>query len=489
MATHNIYAWFKKSSHISHLKSMLNISFSVLFSATLLATILFLVLPLQKRWIGLLAGSILFYAFLTGYQIITAFLFSLIIYTGTLQIKKEQATNGTGKTTTLLFILLSLLPLLFVKLLPWLPSLTAMLPEIPPEYRAFHSTVFEITGVSFFTFNGISYLIDVRKKYIQPERNYFLVLLYILFFPVILAGPLQRAGSLFTQFKEQLHLSNDNFSRGFRLVLWGVFKNFVIAQECYYFMNSIQTSNPGGLYVLLQGFSFFFYLYFNFSSYVDIFTGIARIFNVQLNRNFGNRVYASTSRKQFWEQWHITLNNWFRDYFFFAVAKKVKSRVVFNIALISTFILIGIWHGFSWRFAIWGLINGIWILLEQKLTPVFASLPNKAKQVGGLFYHWFFASVIALLFSANDPLSSYRALFSATTINETAKSPLLYHAIIIVALIIPFHDISRKMGNHTIDVYIGSLSATVRWLLYLLLAFCILSFTVSWSIQNYYFQF
>lgn len=469
---------------------MLTISFSVLFSVTAFAVLAFLFCKPAYRWVVLLLASLLFYFLLTGLQVLVLFAFAAIIYWGA--IYTDAGGNDKNKRTkrSYLFAVLSLLPLVTIKLLPFLPTmLINLLPEIPIEYKAYQSQLLEITGISYFTFNGISYLIDVRKKYIQPSRNYFFVLLYISFFPIILAGPMHRAKNLFDQFRENLLLSNQNFSEGFRLILWGLFKNFVISQQCYFLMKTIERSNAGGWYVLLQGFAFFVYLYFNFSSYIDIFSGIARIFNIELVKNFNNRVYASSSRKQFWEGWHITLNHWFRDYFFFPLAKGIKTRWAFNIAVLFTFVLIGIWHGISWRFVIWGIANGTWIILEQKFKPGFNFIPAAIRKHAGMFYHISIASFIAILFSATDPLQTYKALFSSTQIDGQSKQLLVFHTGLVLLFFIPFDLISRRIGNETVEQYWGKQPVWVRWMAYIVLSVCILLFTVSWSINSYYFRF
>lgn len=469
---------------------MLTISFSVLFSTTALAVFAFLFCKPAHRWIVLLLSSLLFYFLLTGLQVLILFAFAAIIYAGTLKIDAAGNDITRRKKISYWFAGISLVPLLALKLLPFLSAeLLALLPEVPIEHKAYKSQILEITGISYFTFNGISYLIDVRKKYIKPSHNYFFVLLYISFFPIILAGPMHRAKNLFDQFRNGLTLSNQNFSQGFRLVLWGLFKNFVIAQQCRFFMNTIDRSNAGGWYVLLQGLAFFFYLYFNFSSYIDIFSGIARIFNIELVKNFNNRVYASSSRKQFWEGWHITLNHWFRDYFFFPLAKGIKSRWAFNLALLFTFVLIGIWHGISWRFAVWGLANGVWIILEQKWKPAFDFIPAAVRKHAGMFYHLSIASFIALLFSTNDPLQTYKRLFSVTRIDGDVTHSLLQHGGLILLFFIFFDLISRRFGNETIEVFLGKQKTGVRWIAYFTISVLILVFTVSWSIDTYYFRF
>ncbi len=468
---------------------MLTISFSVLFSVTAFAVIAFLCCKPQHRWIILLLASLFFYFLLTGLQVLILFLFTAIIYAGTI-VTDTVDDKRKRKKRAQFFAAISLLPLLLVKLLPFLPeAIIRLVPAIPVEYKAYQSQLIEIAGISYFTFNGIGYLMDVRKKYISPSRNYFFVLLYISFFPIILAGPMHRAQQLFPQFRNQLQLSAENFSEGFRLLLWGLFKNFVLSQQCYFLMTTIERGHAGGWYVLLQGFAFFVYLYFNFSSYIDIFSGIARIFNIQLVKNFNNRVYASSSRKQFWEGWHITLNHWFRDYVFFPLAKGIQTKWAFNVALLFTFLLIGLWHGISWRFACWGIANGLWMILEQQLKPYFSFISPAVRKHAGMLYHLSIAAFIALLFSTADPLTAYKALFSATTIDAGAPQLLLLHTGLVLLFFIPFDLVARRMGNEPIEVYWGKQKCWVRWTAYVITAVCILFFTVNWTINSYYFRF
>ncbi len=469
---------------------MLTISLTVLFTVTALAAIAFLICQPEKRWVVLLLASILFYFLLTGLQVFILFAFSAIVYAGALKIDATGTNLKRRKKMSIWFAGLSLMPLVVFKLLPYTSAdMLALLPKLPIEYEAKGTTLPEITGISYFTFNGISYLIDVRKKYIQPVHNYFFVLLYVSFFPIILAGPIHRPYQLFDQFKNGLYLSNQNFSKGFRRILWGLFKNLVIAQQFLYLMKAIERNDAGGWYILLQGLSFFFYLYFNFSSYIDIFSGIARIFNVELVKNFNNRVYASSSRKQFWEGWHITLNHWFRDYCFFPLAKRIKSRWAFNLALLFTFILIGIWHGISWRFAVWGFANGVWMILEQKWKQAFNFIPPTIRRQAGVFYHLTIASFIALLFSTTNPLQTYMRLFSTTHINEGVSQLLFYHVGFILLFFIPFDLLVRKTGSEAIEIYLGKQPVWVRWPAYVLVTVCILTLTIYWSINSYYFQF
>ncbi len=469
---------------------MLSINFSILFISILAGVVGFIIFKPSHRWIVLLFISLLFYSLTLGYQVIIALVFAAVVYIGSHHINKISLNHNLAKTVTAWYVLLCLIPLLGSKLSSIIPINTNWNDSsIVIEYSYFNSLTPTFLCFSYFTFNGIGYLIDIRKRYVKPEPNFLRILLYIIFFPILLSGPLLRSSQLLGQFKGELFLSYRNFSYGFRLFLWGVFKNFVLGQQFYIYMKTIEKSDASGFLILLQGLSFFFYLYFTFSSYVDIFTGISRIFNIQLVRNFGNRVYASTSRKKFWSEWHITLNNWFRDYFFFAIAKKVRSKLGLNIAMLITFLLIGLWHGISFQFAIWGLLNGLWVITEERLLPYFNFISPRVKNVLGLFYHLIFASFLAIIFSSKLPLLTYSKLFSPTTCNSVTLYWLFKHGLIIFLLFAPFDWISRKMGAHNFDVYLDTLSFSKRWFIYIFLAIGISAFTTFWSINNYYFKF
>ncbi|MBU3677388.1 MAG: hypothetical protein FGM54_09475, partial [Chitinophagaceae bacterium] len=201
-----------------------------------------------------------------------------------------------------------------------------------------------VMGWSYFLFNALSYLFDIERKVIQPETSLPALMRYLLFFPMLFAGPMHRKKALDEQFK-QVHVSPNSIRAGLRLILWGLFKNFVLAKRLFSLFLSLQLSHLDGLFLLLQGLVFFFYIYASFSSFVDFFQGVALLFNIKMSDNFHKRVYWASSRHQFWQGWHMTLNAWFKDYFFYRLMKYKYWRNKTQLALFLTFLLIALWHG------------------------------------------------------------------------------------------------------------------------------------------------
>ena len=351
-----------------------------------------------------------------------------------------------------------------------------------------YQSILEIAGISYFTFNSISYLIDVRRRYIEPEKNFFFLLLYIIYFPCILSGPLHRAKYLFGLFKN-VRITAANVSCGLRLILFGLFKNLVIAKRLFLMVTLMQDSNLGGIYYLLCGLTFFLFLYFSFSSFVDLFRGISKIFNIPLKDNFRNRIYLSRSRQQFWKGWHITLNEWFRDYVFFNLAKRDKRRRHTDKILLLTFLLIALWHDLTFVFLIWGLLNGMWIILEKKVAFDKWPLP-KLRSWLGIVYHLVISSFLALLFIASDIKTFVRKLFLSPANFPTGIVANHMNTILLLFLsflIVDYHYL--KAGDLKFDEYLDKKNGLYRWSVYLQLTFLLLLFGVKEGVDNYYIQF
>ena len=218
-------------------------------------------------------------------------------------------------------------------------------------------------GISFYTFHGLSYIIDVYKKRIKPEKNIIDYSLFVGFFPLLVAGPIERATHLLPQIKTKRYFDYTNAVDGLRQILWGLFKKVVIADQCAQFAN-LTFNNPtdySGSTLVLGAVFFAFQIYGDFSGYSDIAIGTARLFGIELLRNF-NYPYFSRDIAEFWRRWHISLSTWFRDYLYIPLGGSQvsvwnKIRNIFIIFLVS-----GFWHGANWTFIIWGLLHALYIM-------------------------------------------------------------------------------------------------------------------------------
>lgn len=218
-------------------------------------------------------------------------------------------------------------------------------------------------GISFYTFQTLSYTIDVYRGELKPTKSLIEFAAFVSFFPQLVAGPIERATNLLPQFYEKRSFDYSKAVDGMRQILWGLFKKIVIADSCAYYANAIfnsSSSYPGSTLVIGALF-FAFQIYCDFSGYSDIAIGTAKLFGIKLMRNFAFP-YFSRDIAEFWRRWHISLSTWFRDYVYIPLGGSkggiwIKIRNIFIIFLVS-----GFWHGANWTFIIWGLLNAIYIL-------------------------------------------------------------------------------------------------------------------------------
>jgi alginate O-acetyltransferase complex protein AlgI len=218
-------------------------------------------------------------------------------------------------------------------------------------------------GISFYTFHGLSYVIDIYKNRIPAEKNFIDYSLFVSFFPLLVAGPIERATHLLPQIKKERIFNSEKAVDGLKQILWGLFKKIVIADQCaeYADMTFNTPSGHSGSTLLLGAVFFAFQIYGDFSGYSDIALGTARLFGIELLRNFAFP-YFSRDIAEFWRRWHISLSTWFRDYLYIPLggSKGGTPMKVRNTLII--FLVSGFWHGANWTFIIWGLLNALYIL-------------------------------------------------------------------------------------------------------------------------------
>jgi len=218
-------------------------------------------------------------------------------------------------------------------------------------------------GISFYTFHGLSYVIDIYKDRIKAERDFVDYSVFVSFFPLLVAGPIERATHLLPQIKKKRIFNHISAADGLKQILWGLFKKVVIADNCAYFANIIfdNSSEYSGSTLVVGALLFTFQIYGDFSGYSDIAIGTARLFGIDLLRNFAYP-YFSRDIAEFWRRWHISLSSWFKDYLYIPLGGSkggmwMKIRNTFIIFLVS-----GFWHGANWTFIVWGLLNALYIM-------------------------------------------------------------------------------------------------------------------------------
>lgn len=246
-------------------------------------------------------------------------------------------------------------------------------------------------GISFYTFHGLSYVIDIYKGKIKAETNFVDYGVFVSFFPLLVAGPIERATHLLPQIKQARMFDYEKAVNGLRQILWGLFKKIVIADTCSIFVDDIFQNYydyTGGT-LILGAFLFSFQIYCDFSGYSDIAIGVAKLLGIDLIINF-KMPYFSRNIGEFWRRWHISLSSWFRDYVYIPLggSKGSQFKSIRNILII--FILSGFWHGANWTFIIWGLLNALYFI------PSFL-MKNNRKYVGNSFQSGFSSRVKEVL--------------------------------------------------------------------------------------------
>lgn len=282
-------------------------------------------------------------------------------------------------------------------------------------------------GISFYTFQSMGYLIDVKRKKYAPEENFFRLLLFVSFFPQLVQGPISRYDDL----SKTLYAGNDfdakTFSHGARRILWGYFKKLVVADRMLIAVNELidKPEQYKGVYVVLLMLFYAVELYADFTGGIDITIGVAEALGIKLAENF-ERPYFSKDIEEYWRRWHITMGTWFRDYIFYPLSiaewmqklskfsrekfgPKLGKKIPVYLATLIVWFATGIWHGASWNFIVWGLLNGVVIIISQELSPLYAKFHEKFPGAKGSgLYRAFTVGRTFLLMCALRLLDCYR---------------------------------------------------------------------------------
>lgn len=319
--------------------------------------IIYWVLPHKSRWFLLLLSSYYFYMSWNVKYIVLILFTTALSYSVSILIERYPK----NKKILLIITLLILLGILFLfKYFDFaFMSLSVIL-------KKFSITVHPITlklilpvGISFYTFQTLSYVIDVYRGTTRAERHFGKYAAFISFFPQLVAGPIERTGHLLPQIKMRHYFNYENASYGIKLIAWGFFKKVVIADTLAVYVDSVYNDivSYQGFALVIATVFFSFQIYCDFSGYSDIAIGVARLFDINLTTNFRSP-YFSTSIKEFWSKWHISLSTWFRDYIYIPLGGNRVNLCRRTANLLVTFLASGLWHGANWTYVVWGGMHG-----------------------------------------------------------------------------------------------------------------------------------
>jgi alginate O-acetyltransferase complex protein AlgI len=358
-------------------------------------------------------------------------------------------------------------------------------------------------GLSFYTLQGLGYVIDVFLERTTPANSIVEYFTFISFFPLILAGPIERASNLLSQIQQKREFNYSNAVTGLRQILWGLFKKAVIADNCAKYANVIfnNSAQYSGSTMILGSLFFAFQIYSDFSGYSDMAIGIAKLFNINLTRNFAFP-YFSRNIGEFWRRWHISLSSWLFDYIFKPLQmywRNFKTLGTF-LALLVTFIISGIWHGSNWTFIAWGILNALYyvpsLLLKGKAlnTEIVARgkyfpSPKELVQVIGTFTITVFAWIFFRSASIEQAISIVgkvfsKSIFSMPEIPSTKRDVQFF---IILSIFLVSEWLGRE-HDFPIAQFRERWSKPVRWLIYYTILMVIYYFYIQEQ-QFIYFNF
>ena len=340
-----------------------SIEFLIFFPAV---TVLYFLFPHRFSWLHLLIASCIFYiAYLPAY-ILILFLLIIIDYSAGLWIEKTRHK----KLWLILSIAANIGLLGFFK---YYNFFAANINDLSGSALLLHRWVLPI-GLSFHTFQSLSYTIEVYRGNQRAERHLGYYALYVMFYPQLVAGPIERPGHLLPQLRARHHFSMQHLYEGLRLMAWGFFKKTVIADRLAEYVDAVfrDTASMNAANIWLGVIFFAIQIYADFSGYCDIALGSARCMGFDLAINF-NRPYQALNVREFWRRWHISLSSWFRDYVYIPLGGNRKGLARKNFNILLTFILSGLWHGAGWTFLIWGFLHGLYVLIYDGFKRVIGS--------------------------------------------------------------------------------------------------------------------
>ena len=467
-----------------------SISFLIFFP---IVVSLYFSIPHKFRWALLLASSVYFYMNFIPVYILILFFLIILDYVMAILIENNQ---GSKRKVYLIISIISTCATLFVfkyfnffninitaiaNLLDWNYSIAALSLALP-------------IGLSFHTFQSLGYVIDVFKGNQKAERHLGIYALYVLFFPQLVAGPIERAKNLIHQFYEEHLFEYKRVTDGLKLMLWGFFKKVVIADRLAVMVNTIYNNptNFTGLPLILATIFFAFQIYCDFSGYTDIARGAAKVLGFNLMENF-KRPYFARSISEFWKRWHISLSSWFRDYVYIPLGGSKVSTKKWQINILIVFILSGFWHGAAWTFIIWGLLHGIYLIFEATTTPlknrIFKFINySKITNIIEICITFILVNIGWVFFRANsitDAVYILTHFFQGLNLNGFNITEI-YVAFMLI-LIMEYIQLAQEHGN--INHFLNSKSLIIRWSIYIIMLLMILIFGIFTSQKFIYFQF
>ncbi len=463
---------------------------------------IYFLLPYRWRWFWLLLSSCYFYmAFVPVYILV---LFATIVVDYLAGILIDRSVGKIKKVYLIGSIIFTCLILFVFKYFNFFnANLDALGNFLGWNYPINYLSIILPIGLSFHTFQSLSYVIEVYRGNQRAEHRFGIYALYVMFFPQLVAGPIERPQNLLHQFDEYHHFDYVRISRGLKRMLWGFFKKIVIADRLALVANTVFSDayDYSGLSLIIAVLFFAFQIYCDFSGYSDIALGAAQVMGFKLMENF-KRPYFSRSIHEFWQRWHISLSSWFKDYVYIPLggSRVLTLRRYANLFIV--FILSGFWHGASWTFIVWGALHGVYLILGIITRPLkdkffyITSLIRFPKIIKFLeiICTFILVSISWVFFRANNIDEAFYILthlFSNLSFDIPSLNIGLGYAgfIYCLAIVVFMESISLLQERGGITEFLDNKPLWVRWSVYIVLLWMILFLGIFKNQQFIYFQF
>ncbi len=472
-----------------------SLDFAVFFPVV---TLLYFLLPHRARVPLLVAASCWFYmAFVPKYLLI---LFGVILIDYTAGRMIEPAQGARRRWFLALSVIANVGLLAFFKYFTFfqvnVAAVSAWLGQ-PAPFPVLN--ILLPIGLSFHTFQSMSYTIEVYRGRTRAERSLLHFACYVLFYPQLVAGPIERPQNLLPQFHATHRFDGDRLFSGLRLMITGLFKKIIIADRLAPFADAAYTvpANYSGADLLIATYFFAVQIYCDFSGYSDIARGAARVMGIDLMENF-NKPYLAASFADFWRRWHISLSTWFRDYLYIPLGGNRLGTGRRTLNLLAVFAVSGIWHGASWTFVIWGLLHGVFLIIEIALTRGKQSTPGFFGAVLRFLLVFNLTSLAWVFFRAADVSTAWFVLtriataFTASSL-ASLPGPDALNFWLALGLALALFLVEAISRHRSVWAVLDEKPRWQRWTAYYLfaVAFAILALTAPQRIARpfIYFQF
>ncbi len=396
-----------------------SLSFLIFFPVVVLV---YYFLPPKRRHLWLLAASYFYYMCWNIRYALLMLLSTFITYISGIWMERIRRRNWNRRKKTLrkkwvvfLSFFLNLSILFFFKYYNFAADLlNGAFTALQNTIRLPSLDLLLPVGISFYTFQALSYTVDVYREDIYAEQNFFRYALFVSFFPQLVAGPIERSKDLLVQLATPKRFDYEQAREGLLLMIWGFFIKLVIADRIAVFVDAVyaDTSTYTGWYLILATFLFNYQVYCDFAGYSTIALGAAKIMGFQLTENF-NAPYLSRSMGEFWRRWHVSLGTWFRDYVYFPLGGSRKGKLKKYRNLMVVFLLCGLWHGASLTYVVWGGLNGLYQVLGDLLKPVRDFIVKLLHIHRDTVGHQVFQVIVTMIL-----ISSFVPFFRASSLEE-----------------------------------------------------------------------